>query len=316
MISLISDVASSYFDLLQAHSQLEIAKRNANSRDSMLSIIQSRFEEGIVPIIDVNQATIQYTIAAGSVPQYERRIVQIENALSVLLGMNPNEIPLGKSLNEQKIDIEIPSTTPIELLARRPDVIAAENIFIAENANFGVAQANRLPTLSASALIGIGGSSIDDIDFSNPLWNVGAQILGPIFYWGQLKRQVDIQQSIRNQSYYQYENTVFSALREVEDVLVEIKTTKMELEIAKDRKAAAIQAQDLSRERYDKGVTSYLEFLEQQRQALDAELLLASLKSRLLSSYIRLYKSIGGGWLNENEISSNNTDENQEEKQN
>lgn len=230
--------------------------------------------------------------------------------------MNPNEIPLGKSLNEQKIDIEIPSTTPIELLARRPDVIAAENIFIAENANFGVAQANRLPTLSASALIGIGGSSIDDIDFSNPLWNVGAQILGPIFYWGQLKRQVDIQQSIRNQSYYQYENTVFSALREVEDVLVEIKTTKMELEIAKDRKAAAIQAQDLSRERYDKGVTSYLEFLEQQRQALDAELLLASLKSRLLSSYIRLYKSIGGGWLNENEISSNNTDENQEEKQN
>ncbi len=306
MISLISDVASTYFSLLEAHSQLEISKRNANSRDSMLLIIQARFDEGIVPIIDVNQATIQYTIAAGRVPQYIRRVVQLENALSVLVGMNPHEISIGKKLEEQALTIEIPTATPLDLLSRRPDIIAAENILIAENAKVGVAQANRLPTISASGLLGVYGNDFGDIDFSNPLWNLGAQVLGPIFYWGQLKRQVDIQKSKSYQSLYQYENTVFKAIQEVEDVLVEIKTTKQELEIAEQRKAAAIQAQDLSRERYDKGVTSYLEFLEQQRQALDAELLLAGIRARLLSSYIRLYKALGGGWLNESETQMSN----------
>ncbi len=299
MISLISDVAATYFKLLQAHSQLEISKRNAKSRDSMLLIIQARFDEGIIPLIDVNQATIQFTIAAGKVPQYVRIIVQLENALSVLMGVNPNTIPLGKKLDDQELNIEIPTATPIDLLSRRPDIIAAENILIAENAKVGVAQANRLPTLSVSGLLGIYGNDVGDINLQNPLWNVGAQLLGPIFYWGQLKRQLDIQKSRRIQSQFQYENTVFKAIQEVEDVLIEIKTTKQELEIAEQRKKAAIQAQDLSRERYDKGVTSYLEFLEQQRQALDAELLLADIKSRLLSSHIRLYKAVGGGWLTE-----------------
>ena len=263
----------------------------------MLFIIQSRFDEGIVPIIDVNQATIQYTIAAGKVPQYERRVIQLENALSVLVGHNPNTIELGKNLDEQELNIEIPTATPIELLSRRPDVIAAENLLIAENAKVGVAQANRLPTISVSGLLGVYGNDVSDFDLQNPLWNVGAQLLGPIFYWGQLKRQVDIQKSRRIQSELQYENTVLKAIQEVEDVLIDIKTTRKELEIAEQRKSAAMQAQDLSRERYDKGVTSYLEFLEQQRQALDAELLLADIKSRLLSSYIRLYKAIGGGWI-------------------
>jgi len=301
MISLITDVAVTYFEIIEARAQLEISKRNAFSRDSMLQIIQARFDKGIVPIIDVNQATIQYTIAAGAVPQYKRRKIQLENAMSILLGAYPDSIPIGKELGEQVIETEIPLETPTELLYRRPDVIAAESRLIAENARVGVAQANRLPSLNASALLGVNANSFDDIDFGNPIWTISGSLFGPLFYWGQLKRQVDIQKSIREQSLYDYKNTMLKAVQEVEDILIDIETTKEEFEIALRRRESALQAQTLSRERYDKGVTSYLEFLEQQRQAFDAELLLAQIRSQQLSNHIRLYKALGGGWIAQSE---------------
>ena len=301
MLSLVSDIATNYFELLKAKSQLAISKKNAVSRDSMLQIIQARYDKGIVPILDVNQAEIQLTIAAGSVPQYRRLVVQLENSLSILLGQNPQEIKTDKTLDEQNYDINIPTSTPLNLLARRPDVIAAEYQLIAQNAYVGAAQANRLPSLSVTALLGFAANDFNSNSIANPLWTLGGQLVGPLFYWNQRKRAADIEQSKRFQELYRYQNTVFNALREVEDVLVEIETTKNEIEIAEKRKSAALQAQELSRERYSKGVTSYLEFLEQQRQAFDAELLLENLRSNLLSSYIKLYKALGGGWLTEAE---------------
>ena len=301
MISLISDVATNYFSLLRAKSQYEISKRNASARDSMTQIIKARYDKGIVPLIDVDQSTIQYTIAAGAVPQLEREIVQLENSLSILLGQNPGRVGTGKKLADQKYEIELPLARPVDLLSRRPDVIAAEYQLIAQNAQVGVAKGNRLPTLSATALVGIAANNFGDLSFQNPLWTITGQLAGPLFYWGQLKRQVDIEDSRRYQALYDYQNKVFFALKEVEDILATIRTTKVEIEIANQRRDAALQAQELSMERYNKGVTSYLEFLEQQRQAFDAELLLEDLRAGLLSSYVQLYKALGGGWLSAEE---------------
>ena len=297
MISLVSEVATTYFALLQAKSQYEIAQRNAKSRDSMLQIIKARYDEGIVPIIDVDQSNIQYTIAAGAVPQYERQIVQLENTLSILLGRNPGPVETGAPLEDQKYDLEFPVQTPVELLARRPDVIAAEYRVIGQNAQVGAAKANRLPTISLNAFGGIAANDFKGLSFQNPLWSLGGQVLAPLFYWGKLRRQVDIEDSRQMQALYQYQNTVFGAIAEVEDILVDIRTTKKEIEIANERKRAALRAQYLSMERYNKGVTSYLEFLEEQRQAFDAELLLEGLRASLLSNYVQLYKAVGGGWL-------------------
>jgi multidrug efflux system outer membrane protein len=301
MISLVSEVATTYFNLLRAKSQFEVSKRNAVARDSMLQLIQARYDKGIVPLVDVNQATIQYTIAAGAVPQYELEIVQLENTLSILIGQNPGPIGTGKPLSSQNYEIDLPLARPIDLLARRPDVIASEYQLVAQNAQVGAAKGNRLPSLNAAALVGITADSFGNLSFQNPLWSLTGQLAGPLFYWGQLKRQVDIEDSRRYQALYQYQNTVFFALKEVEDVLAEIRTTRNELEIAKVRREAALQAQTLSRERYNMGVTSYLEFLEQQRQAFDAELLLEGLRAKLLSAHVRLYKALGGGWLSEEE---------------
>jgi multidrug efflux system outer membrane protein len=197
--------------------------------------------------------------------------------------------------------MQIPDVTPVDLLAQRPDVIAAEYNLIAQNARVGAAQGNRLPSISVTGLLGVAGNELSNISLSNPLWNLGGQIVGPLFYWGQLKRQVDIEKSRRYQAFYQYENTVFNALKEVEDVLAEIRTTRTEINIAEARRNAAIEAETLSKERYSKGVTSYLEFLEQQRQSFDAQLLLEELRAQLLSAYVRYYKALGGGWLTEEE---------------
>ena len=304
MISLISDVVSTYFVLQRNRAELDIAKRNVALRDSMLNIITSRFEKGIVPKIDVNQAQIQYAIAAGSVPFYTRRVAQTEHALSVLIGRNPGRIAPGRPLEEQNIDIALPQKSPVDLLENRPDVLAAEFSLIAQNARIGAAQANRLPTISINGLLGIASNDINQLSFSNPLWNLGGQLVGPLFYWRQLKRQVDIEVSRRSQSLANYENTVFNALREVEDALIEIRTIQEEVTISEQRVEAALNAQELSKERYSQGVTSYLEFLESQRQAFDAELLLAGNRAALLTAYIKLYKALGGGWLSEDEKKS------------
>jgi multidrug efflux system outer membrane protein len=150
-------------------------------------------------------------------------------------------------------------------------------------------------------LVGIAAPSFSALTLDNPLWSLGGDILAPLFYFGQLQRQVDIEESRTFQALYQYQNSVFFAVAEVEDILVSISTTKEEIEIASERRKAALEAQYLARERYDKGVTSYLEFLEQQRQAFDAELLLENLRARLLTNYVQLYKALGGGWLSEEE---------------
>jgi outer membrane protein, multidrug efflux system len=294
-ISLISDVASTYFNLLQAREEFEIAQRNLALRDSMHQIIQLRFDKGIVPQTDVDQSQILKAIAAGSVPRFQRKTVQLENSLSFLVGMNPMQIGTGKSLTEQKVAIELTGFSPSDLLSNRPDIIAAEYSLMAQNSQVGVAKANRLPTISLNATLGIISNNISDLSLKNPLWNLGGQLAGPLFFWGQLRRQVDIEQSKEYQALFTYENTVLNAFREVEDLKIEISTLMEEINIAKERKASALNAQFLSGERYSQGITSYLEFLESQRQAFDAELELVQLQQQLLSAYARMYRATGGG---------------------
>ena len=294
-ISLVSDVASTYFNLLQAREEYEIAERNLALRDSMHQIIKLRFEKGIVPQTDVDQSQILKAIAAGSVPKFHRKTVQLENALSFLVGMNPMHIVTGKPLTEQKLSMDLSRFTPADLLINRPDIIAAEYTLMSQNSQVGVAKANRLPTISLNATLGIISDNFADLSLRNPLWNLGGQLAGPLLFWGQLRRQVDIAQSKEYQALFAYENTVLNAFREVEDLKIEISTLMEEITIAEERKASALNAQFLSGERYSQGITSYLEFLESQRQAFDAELELVHLQQQLLSAHARMYKATGGG---------------------
>lgn len=292
-LSLMSTVAASYFQLLEYKLRLEISNHTLALRDSMETIIEERFAKGIIAEIDLNQAQIQSAIAAGSIPIWERLIAQTENQISVLVGELPQEIELGTALIDQSLDITIPEGLPSQLLARRPDVLFAEQDLIASNALIGAAKANRLPNISLTGLLGAAGSELSSMGSA---WNLGGSILGPIFNWGALQRQVDIEESRTRQAVLNYERTVLEAFREVENTLVNISSLKKELIAREAHVKAALRAMFLSQERYNQGVTSYLEYLESQRQAFDSQLNFAGTKQELLSSYAQLYKALGGGW--------------------
>jgi len=296
-ISLISEVAYTYFILLDFQARLEISRQTLNSRQEGLSIMKSKFEYGTIPEIDLNQAEIQEAIAASAVPFFVRAVSQTEHALRILLGENPGPIVhLGKLIDEQAP--EIPAGIPSELLKRRPDVMQAEYLLAAQNARIGVAQAMRFPTISLTGVLGVASGDLTNI-LSSPAWSLGGGLTGPIFNFGKNKRRVDIEKQRTEQAVLYYEKAILQSLREVEDALVEIHTLEQELDARIKQKNAAENAAILSRERYNEGVTSYLEVLDSDRSNFDAELAAAETYQKYLNAHINLYKALGGGWISE-----------------
>ena len=303
-IGLISQIVGTYYTLLDFRWRLEISKYTLQLRQESLDIIQERYNEGIIPEIDVNQAQIQRAIAAAAVPEYERRVAQTENALSILLGRNPGPIMLGAELEDQILPPDIPVGLPSMLVTRRPDILQSEELLRAQNAQIGVAVAQRFPAISLTGLLGVASPEISSLTANGAAWSVGASLLGPLFEFGKNKRRVEIERYKTEQVLYEYERTVITAFQEVEDALVEISTFKDELQFRQDYVDAALNARNLSKERYDKGVTSFLELLESERQAFEAELSFSETTQRLFNGYTKLYKALGGGWLSEEEMAA------------
>ena len=201
---------------------------------------------------------------------------------------------------------DIPVGIPALLLERRPDIIESLELARAQNARIGVAEAQRLPAISLTGLLGVASDDLSNLTANGVAWNAGAGLLGPLFNWNQNLRRVEIESSRAEQALLNYQRTVINALREVEDALVAINTLKVELVARQDHVDAAVNALRLSQERYDKGVTSYLELLESQRQAFDAELRMSETTQLLFKAYIQLYRALGGGWINRQEESNAN----------
>ncbi len=300
-ISLISAVASTYFSLLEYKKKLEIAQQTYASRDSGMAIIKARFDYGIVAEIDYNQSQIQTAISAAAIPLYERAVAQTENALSILLGNKPDIIVTGKALIDQELPGDIPSGLPSQLLRRRPDVLQAEALYEAQNAKIGVAQALRWPSFNITGLLGYATNDLLAFNAGGLAWAAAGSLTGPLFQFGKNKRRVEIERHNTEAALLEYQNVTLKAFKEVEDALIAVKTYKKQLEAAKIRNDAAINAQMLSAERYDKGQTSYLEVLESERQAFDAQLAYTQTRKELLDAYIALYKALGGGWISPEE---------------
>ncbi len=297
-VGVITAITQTYFQLLDFKWRLEIAQSTVVSRQRGLDIISDKFEHGVVPQIDLNQAQIQLSIAEASMPLYQRQVAITETSLAILLGRNPYSILNNSTLEDQDFPSDIPPGIPSTLLQRRPDILAAENRFHAETANVGVAEAQRFPSISLTGLIG--GAATQQLSSAATgglAWSASAGLIGPLVNWGKNKKRAEIQREVALQSAYAYENTIIQAFKEVEDALVTINTTKTELSARKRQVDAAISARDLSLDRYNGGVTSYLEVIENDRSAFEAELQYSQVRQQLLNSYILLYKALGGGWM-------------------
>lgn len=301
-ISLISEVVSTYFLLLDYHQRLKISEKTLDSRLNSLDIIQKRFDKGIIPEIDLNQAQIQKEIAAGAIPLYQRLIANTENALSILMGKFPGEIKTGDDLNQQASPPDIPGGLPSSILERRPDIAEAMYLLQAQTARIGVAQALRVPSITLTGLFGVASSELSSISTDGTVWSAGGSLLGPIFDFKKSRQRVEIEKERTQQALYRYENRVLFAFREVSDALNDIQTYKKQISTVERKYKAAENAAFLSKMRYDKGVTSYLEVLDTERTLFDVGLEFSELKQRFYNAYVRLYKALGGGWLTKAEM--------------
>jgi multidrug efflux system outer membrane protein len=304
-IGLISEVISTYYQLLDYNQRLLISRETLESREKSLDIIRQRYEQGTIPEIDLNQAQIQREIAAASVPFYERLVAQTDNALNILLGYNPGILEKSdKLLITQLTPPEIPVGLPSQLLERRPDIASAEYALMAQNAQVGVAVAQRFPSISLTGILGLASNDLSTLTNGDPGWSISGGLFGPIFNWNKNIARVEIEEARTKRALYNYEKTVLNAFREVEDALIEVRTYREEADAKRRQFDAAANAALLSAQRYNQGVTSYLEVLETQRAAFSAGLELSSTRRSYLDSYVKLYKALGGGWLSEEEMTS------------
>jgi len=290
-ISLVAEVASSYLLLRDIDNRLLVSEYTAETRRRSLDVIKSKYDAGIVSEVDVNQSEIQLADAEASVKVFERMRAQTENAISTLLSKPPLTLERGTKLEDQIFPPVIPTGLPSELLNRRPDLLEAERKLHAQTARIGVAEALKYPQLNLSADLGAQFSNV-----TTGFLGLGAQLFGPLFNAGENQRRVDVEVARTEQLFYGYEQTFYTALREVEDAIIAVITYEEEHRIRKGQVEAAQNATDLSWVRYEGGMTSYLEVLDVQRSLFSAQLKASEALQLHLTSTVRLYKALGGGW--------------------
>ena len=292
-INLVADVANAYLLLRDLDNRLEISKKTTVARRQSLEVVAARFRAGMVSEVDVNQAEILLYEAEVSVYQFERLRGQTENALSVLVGSPPMTIGRGLALGDQVMPPEIPTGLPSELLERRPDVLEAEHRLHAQTARIGIAVALKFPQFD---LLGDLGAQFEDAGTTG-FFGIGAQIFGPLYNAGEFQRRVDVEYARTEQLLNRYEQTILTAYREVEDALIAVRTYNGQYAARLRKTKSATNAAELSWVRYEGGMTSYLEVLDLQRSLFTAELQASEALQLHLTSIVRLYQSLGGGWI-------------------
>lgn len=295
-VSLVAEVANAYFLLCDLDNRLLIAQRTLAARKESSRIINDRFEKGYVAELDKLQAVQQEAFAAALIPNIKRQIIQVENALNVLMARMPQSITRGQQLFSQTLTLVIPVGLPSQLLERRPDIVAAEQSLKAQFQRIGIAKTAMFPTLSLTGILGFASPQLSSLMNGGFVANGFAGVTGPIFQFNQNKNRVLVEQKRTEQAQLQYEQTVIKAFADVNNALVQSSTFAEEFARKKEQADAASKAYGLSKARYEYGYTSYLEVLIQENSLFDAELEVSALYQQRLNAMVALYRSLGGGW--------------------
>jgi multidrug efflux system outer membrane protein len=297
MATLVASVASDYFVLRQLDLELEISKRTLGSRQDSLDLTKTLEQHGINSLLDVRQSEQLVYTAAAEVPDLERQIAQEENAISILLGNNPGDIPRGLKLTEEPHAPEVPVGLPSALLERRPDIRQAEQNLVAANAQIGVARAAYFPQISLTGTAGYESAALTSL-FTGPagVWSLAGSFTQPIFEGGRLKSGVRLAEAQHEQLLLTYQQTIQGAFRDVSNALVAYRKNR-EFRIQQEHLVESAQdAARLSQVRFKAGTADYLEVLTNETNSFSAELALAQAQGTELNALVQLYQALGGGW--------------------
>ena len=297
LLSLVSDVASAYFELRELDEDLEIARRTTAAFQETHDLFRRRLEGGAASALETARAEALLGSVSAQIPEIERAIVAKETELNFLLGRNPQPILRDGPL--APLPPPVPAGLPSALLERRPDVREAEQLLVAANAGIGVAKADFFPRLSLTGDFGNASRELGDLFRQGRSWSLGAGLLGPLFSAGRIKGNYRASQARFQQAKVRYEATVAASFGDVTRALAD-RTKLAEAEAQREGAVRAYrEAVRLANVRYASGLSAYFEVLDAQQQLFPAELSLAQTRRNQKLAVVGLYRALGGGWQHE-----------------
>jgi len=297
LITLVSDVATAYFQLLDLDQELAIQRAATNAYAGSYRIFNDRRINGVASRLETDRAAAALANAAAEIPQLELQIATTENQINLLLGRSPGPVPRGSLTNQPPFPVEVPAGIPGTLLQRRPDILEAEQSLIAANANIGASFADFFPQIGLTTFLGRISPELSGFSAGSAnAWNVGATLSGPLFQGGQLRAQYRSAKAKFDEAKAIYEQTVLTAFQEVSDALI-TRQKYAEAGVFNAQAVAALtSAVELATERYLNGKSSYYEVLQAQQELYPTQRTQIQTQVSELLSVVTLYRALGGGW--------------------
>jgi len=301
LVTLLGEVARNYIELRANQRLIAITRENLHAQQETRELTQIRQQTGLAGMLEVTQAQALAATTEAQLPNYETAVKQSIHALSVLLGKEPGAlvVRLDQQGTIPAIAANVITNLPSELLQRRPDIRRAERQLAVANASVGVATAELYPKVNLAAFIGLQNTTITDFTPIGKSWSAASSLTLPIFNWGKLNANIDSKKAQFEQTFLTYQSTVLSAFKEVEDALIAYSKEQQRHKALAKAVAANQLAVQLANERYQKGLTAFLDVLTSQTALYQAQSLLVTSESQLSSNLVALYKALGGGWQTE-----------------
>ena len=297
LVTLVGDVASNYFMLRELDLQLEIARQTLRLNDETVTYFQNRLDGGVSNRLELDRIQALRTQTAATIPDIERQIALVENMISMLLGRPPGPVTRSTLVSGEQLPPPIPPGLPTSLLERRPDVVQAEQVLVAANADIGVAKSMFYPTISLTGFLGgVSGDLTSFLGGSGGVWSASPGLFQPIFQAGRIRRNLEAAQARFSAALAEYQKAALNSYREVADSLVTIQKLAEQRGYRETGVAALRDASDLARSRYDSGLASYIEILTADQDLFQQQLLLAQTQGAELRARAELYRALGGGW--------------------
>jgi len=298
-ISLVGQVATAYFQLMQYDRELQIQRDATNAYMGSYRIFDQRRINGVASKLETDRALAAFSSAAAAIPTLELSVALTENQISVLLGQAPG--PVSRRPLDDTVDwpMDIPAGLPSALLQRRPDVAASEQSLIAANANIGANLAAMFPQFGLTAFLGKVSPELSAFTGGTAnAWNVGATLAGPLFQGGALRAQYRAAKAQFEESLASYQQTVLTALQDVSNALISREKYATAREANQDAVVSLTSSVELATQRYLNGKSSYYEVLQAQQELYPSQRAEVQARVNERLSVIQLYVALGGGWTN------------------
>lgn len=302
-ISIISAVASTYFNLISIEKQIETAQEIMNRQKDIYEFRQKQFVHGIIDELVLVQSKAEYESTMVLLETLKAQRENIKSSLLILIGKSPKEIFEGEIKISKDLPQQIPlPSIPSESLLKRPDIVQAEEGLRAANLEISAARARYFPSIALTGALGLTSNELNNLLRSSAsFWNIGASVVGTIFDFGRTKSTVMLREAQEKEAMLQYVKTVRMAFKEVYDSLRNLEQSLKRLEAQKTQLLSLERILKLAEKKYERGLTDYLTVLDSQRGYLNARINLIKLKTEVLNNQVSLYKALGGGWEDKQE---------------